>query len=77
MVTQTILKSAKLLPVMAGSIVILRRRFRAREWIAALMLTSGLLIFNLSSQHPTFAQALIAMNPRDGRKLDAVLIDEP
>ena len=44
MPTQTVLKSAKLLPVMLGSIVILRRSFSTREWLAALMLCSGIVV---------------------------------
>ena len=54
--TQTILKSAKLLPVMAGSILILRRSFHRREWIAALMLVSGMVAFSSSSARPSLQQ---------------------
>ncbi len=44
---QTVLKSAKLLPVMAGSILLHRRVFSAAEWLAALMLASGIALFSL------------------------------
>lgn len=56
--TQTVLKSAKLLPVMAGSIVILGRRYSSREWLAALMLCSGVVIFNMSTSFPSFSTTL-------------------
>ena len=57
--TQSILKSAKLLPVMAGSIVILGQRFTLREWLAAAMLVSGIAIFSASgSGQPRGAQSL-------------------
>lgn len=52
MPTQTVLKSAKLLPVMAGSIVILGKRFTLREWFAAAMLCAGIALFNLSTHFP-------------------------
>lgn len=52
MPTQTVLKSAKLLPVMAGSILILGKSYTAHEWGAALMLVSGICIFNLSTHFP-------------------------
>ena len=52
MPTQTVLKSAKLLPVMAGSIVILGKRYSPREWLAACMLCAGIAIFNLSTHFP-------------------------
>ena len=57
--TQSILKSAKLLPVMAGSIVILGQRFTLREWLAAAMLVSGIAIFSASGfGQPRGAQSL-------------------
>ena len=57
--TQSILKSAKLLPVMVGSIVILGQRFTLREWLAAAMLVSGIAIFSASgSGQPRGAQSL-------------------
>eukprot|EP00316_Scyphosphaera_apsteinii_P002136 CAMPEP_0119328514 /NCGR_PEP_ID=MMETSP1333-20130426/73531_1 /TAXON_ID=418940 /ORGANISM="Scyphosphaera apsteinii, Strain RCC1455" /LENGTH=288 /DNA_ID=CAMNT_0007337391 /DNA_START=235 /DNA_END=1101 /DNA_ORIENTATION=- len=59
--TQTILKSAKLLPVMLGSILILHKSFKAREWLAALMLISGMITFNLSSSHPPARQSFIGV----------------
>ena len=49
--TQTVVKSAKLIPVMAGSIVILGKRYSLREWLSALMLCGGVVIFNLSTKH--------------------------
>lgn len=58
MPTQTVLKSAKLLPVMAGSIVILGKRYTAREWLAALMLCAGIVVFNLSTHFPAFESTL-------------------
>ena len=58
MPTQTVLKSAKLLPVMAGSIVILGKRYTVHEWIAALMLCSGIVVFNLSSNEHEFRQTV-------------------
>lgn len=62
--TQSILKSAKLLPVMVGSIVILGQRFTLREWLAAAMLVSGIAIFSASgSGQPRGAQSL-----RGGRR---------
>ena len=56
--TQSILKSAKLLPVMAGSIVILGQRFTLREWLAAAMLVSGIAIFSASGAGTPRAQSL-------------------
>ena len=56
--TQSILKSAKLLPVMAGSIVILGQRFTPREWAAAAMLVSGIATFSASGQQPRGAQTV-------------------
>jgi len=56
--TQSILKSAKLLPVMAGSIAILGQRFTLREWAAAAMLVCGIAIFSASGQQPRGAQSL-------------------
>lgn len=56
--TQTVLKSAKLLPVMAGSICILGKSFSHREWIAALMLCTGITMFNLSTRFPQLEQTL-------------------
>ena len=56
--TQSILKSAKLLPVMAGSIVILGQRFTLREWLAAAMLVSGIAIFSASGAGAPRAQSL-------------------
>ena len=58
MPTQTVLKSAKLLPVMAGSIAILGKSYSAREWMAALMLCSGVVIFNMSTNHPEFRSTI-------------------
>lgn len=58
MPTQTVLKSAKLLPVMAGSIVILGKRYTVHEWIAAVMLCLGIAVFNLSTHLPEFRQSL-------------------
>ena len=58
MPTQTVLKSAKLLPVMAGSIVILGKRYSYVEWVAALMLCGGIVVFNLSTHHHEFNQSL-------------------
>ena len=52
MPTQTVLKSAKLLPVMAGSIVILGKRFTRREWLSAACLCAGIATFNLSTHFP-------------------------
>lgn len=52
MPTQTVLKSAKLLPVMAGSMLILGKSYGLYEWLAALMLVSGICIFNLSTHFP-------------------------
>ena len=40
-----------LIPVMAGSIVILGKRYSLREWLSALMLCGGVVIFNLSTKH--------------------------
>ena len=57
--TQTILKSGKLIPVMLGSLVIMRKRYSLREWVAALMLVSGIAVFNLSSNHPPALQSLL------------------
>lgn len=59
MPTQTVLKSAKLLPVMLGSMVILRRRFSSREWLSALMLVCGVAIFNSSTYAPSFRQTAL------------------
>lgn len=56
MPTQTILKSAKLLPVMAGSIIILRKRYSLGEWLSACMLVCGIVVFNLSTHFPEFRQ---------------------
>ena len=50
MPTQAVLKSAKLLPVMVGSIVILGKGFTLREWIAAAMLVTGIAAFSASNQ---------------------------
>ena len=58
MPTQTVLKSGKLLPVMAGSIVILGKTYTAREWLAAALLCAGIAIFNLSTSFPEFRQTL-------------------
>jgi len=52
MPTQTVLKSAKLLPVMAGSILILGKRYSPREWFAAACLCAGIALFNLSTHFP-------------------------
>lgn len=49
MPTQAVLKSAKLLPVMVGSIVILGKGFTLREWIAAAMLVTGIAAFSASN----------------------------
>ena len=65
--TQTILKSAKLLPVMAGSILILRRSFHRREWIAALMLVSGMVAFSSSSARPSLQRAPPARDASSSR----------
>lgn len=54
--TQTVLKSSKLLPVMAGSIIILRKSYSNAEWLAALMLCSGIAVFNLSTHFPELRQ---------------------
>ena len=56
--TQSILKSAKLLPVMAGSIVVLGKGFTLREWLAAAMLVSGIAIFSASGAGAPRAQSL-------------------
>ena len=58
MPTQTVLKSAKLLPVMAGSICILGKRYSLREWLAALMLCAGIVVFNLSTNFPEFRSTM-------------------
>ena len=58
MPTQTVLKSAKLLPVMAGSMVILGKHYSQREWLAALMLCSGIVIFNMSTHFVEFRSTL-------------------
>lgn len=58
MPTQTVLKSAKLLPVMAGSIIILGRRYSVHEWVAAAMLCAGIAIFNLATHLPQSRQTL-------------------
>ena len=58
MPTQTVLKSAKLLPVMAGSIIVLGKCYSLREWMAALMLCSGVAIFSLSTNFPEFRSTL-------------------
>ena len=58
MPTQTVLKSAKLLPVMAGSILILGKSYTIHEWVAALMLVTGICIFNLSTYFPESNQTL-------------------
>ena len=50
MPTQAVLKSAKLLPVMVGSIVILGQGFTLREWLAAAMLVTGIAAFSASNQ---------------------------
>jgi drug/metabolite transporter (DMT)-like permease len=55
---QSILKSAKLLPVMLGSIVILGQGFSLREWAAATMLVSGIATFSASGQQLPGAQTL-------------------
>ena len=49
MPTQTVLKSAKLIPVMVGSLFIVGRAFAAHEWLAAVMLVSGICVFSLSN----------------------------
>jgi drug/metabolite transporter (DMT)-like permease len=59
MPTQTVLKSAKLIPVMLGSVVILRRSFSAHEWLSALMLCTGVVVFNLSTHLPSASQTAI------------------
>ena len=56
MPTQTVLKSAKLIPVMLGSVVILRRSFSSREWLSALMLCTGVVVFNTSTKLPSLSQ---------------------
>ena len=58
MPTQTVLKSAKLLPVMAGSILILGRRYSRAEWLAAFMLCAGVVIFNMSTNFPAFQSTM-------------------
>ena len=58
MPTQTVLKSAKLLPVMAGSIVVLGKSYTMREWLAAMMLCAGIAIFNLSTNFGAFSSTL-------------------
>ena len=58
MPSQTVLKSAKLLPVMAGSIIILGKRFTRQEWMAAAMLCTGIALFNLSTHFPKLRQTL-------------------
>ncbi len=65
MPTQTVLKSAKLIPVMIGSILILGKSYGAYEWLAAFMLVGGICIFNLSTHFPdgnqTFAGSACIM----------------
>lgn len=58
MPTQTVLKSAKLLPVMAGSILILGKSYSRREWLAAVALCAGIAIFNCSTNFPEPQQTL-------------------
>lgn len=58
MPTQTVLKSAKLLPVMVGSIAILGKRYSLREWLAAVMLCAGIAVFNLSTHFAAFSSTL-------------------
>ncbi len=56
MPTQTVIKSAKLLPVMLGSVVLLQKRYRTRDWVAALMLCAGVGAFNASTSWPSLRQ---------------------
>jgi len=46
--TQTLFKSAKLLPVMAGGVLINRRKFHVFEYLSALGLLMGLVCFTLT-----------------------------
>lgn len=59
MPTQTVLKSSKLLPVMAGSILILGKRYSRAEWLAAVMLCAGVAIFNASTRFPSLRQTAL------------------
>ena len=46
--TAVLAKSCKLVPTMAMSIMIERKRYSLQEWIAAGCITSGIVLFNLS-----------------------------
>ena len=48
--TQTLFKSAKLLPVMAGALVINGKRFHPLEYVSAILLLMGLVAFTLTDQ---------------------------
>ena len=67
--TQTVLKSAKLLPVMLGSVVIVRRRFTPAEWLAASMLVSGIVLFTTANRGQTEVAGGAAGQPRCGRQI--------
>ena len=69
MPTQTVLKSAKLLPVMLGSVVIVRRRFTPAEWLAASMLVSGIVLFTTANRGQTEVAGGAAGQPRCGRQI--------
>ena len=43
-------------PQMLGSLVLLRRSFSSRDWLAALMLVTGVVCFNLSNAMPATRQ---------------------
>jgi solute carrier family 35 (UDP-galactose transporter), member B1 len=46
--TAVLAKSCKLVPTMAMSIIIERKRYSLQEWIAAACITTGIILFNLS-----------------------------
>lgn len=46
--TQTVFKSAKLIPVMVGAVLINRKRFHILEYLSALALLAGLVAFTLT-----------------------------
>lgn len=59
MPTQTVLKSSKLLPVMAGSILVLGKRYSRKEWLAAVMLCAGVAVFNSATSFPSLQQTAL------------------
>jgi len=58
-----VFKSAKIIPVMAFSVIIVGKKYALKEWISAAVLVAGIILFTLGdvASSPTFAPIGVAL----------------